>query len=56
MQNIMQWHGVVSDRQLMELAFDSLVNRYLIVAFQNSVFGAEMLYKLGTVCTLIITV
>jgi GC-rich sequence DNA-binding factor len=45
LRSIVAWHGVLSDRQLMELAFDSLVNRYLIVALQNSVFNAECLVK-----------
>jgi len=54
MQNIVEWHGIVSDRQLMELALDSLLNRYLVIAFQNSVFGTEMLSKLNAVSFVIV--
>jgi len=34
---------VLSQRQLMELSCDSLINRYLVVALQNAVFSTEFL-------------
>jgi len=43
LRSITSWQGVLSQRQLMELSCDSLINRYLVVALQNAVFSTEFL-------------
>jgi len=51
LHSVTSWHGVISQRQLMELACDSLIKRYLVVALQNCIFGSEFLSLFRAVST-----
>ncbi|KAM4047704.1 PAX3- and PAX7-binding protein 1 [Anomaloglossus baeobatrachus] len=43
--NFLKWYGVLSNKSLQELAIDGLLNRYLLVAFQNNENGGESIWK-----------
>ncbi|KAK6486693.1 PAX3- and PAX7-binding protein 1-like [Huso huso] len=43
--NILQWHGILSNTCLRELAVDSLLNRYILSALQNSDPGEDSITK-----------
>uniref|UniRef100_H3AI15 PAX3 and PAX7 binding protein 1 n=1 Tax=Latimeria chalumnae TaxID=7897 RepID=H3AI15_LATCH len=45
MNNILQWHGILSNRTLLELAVDSLLNRYILLALQISEPGEDSIKK-----------
>uniref|UniRef100_A0A452GUK7 GCF C-terminal domain-containing protein n=1 Tax=Gopherus agassizii TaxID=38772 RepID=A0A452GUK7_9SAUR len=34
--NFLQWYGILSNKTLQELSIDGLLNRYILMAFQNS--------------------
>ena len=34
--NLLSWHGLVVKEQLLELAIDGLLNRYLLLSLNNS--------------------
>merc|ERR1712168_300607 len=48
--NILMFHGIISDTKLKELALNSLLNRYIIIALANSPITKETYLK----CTAII--
>ncbi|PWS21415.1 hypothetical protein DKP78_23690, partial [Enterococcus faecium] len=43
--NILQWHGVLSNSMLKELAVDSTLNRYILSALQNTESGEDCIEK-----------
>ncbi|KAJ8266400.1 hypothetical protein GJAV_G00130010 [Gymnothorax javanicus] len=43
--NILQWHGILSNSALRELALDSTLNRYLLSALQSAEPGEESIEK-----------
>ncbi|XP_018611070.2 PAX3- and PAX7-binding protein 1 [Scleropages formosus] len=43
--NILQWHGILSDATLRELAVDSTLNRYILSALQNTEPGEDSIEK-----------
>ncbi|XP_066555966.1 PAX3- and PAX7-binding protein 1 [Amia ocellicauda] len=43
--NILQWHGILSNTSLKELAVDSIVNRYILSALQNTEPGEDSIEK-----------
>ncbi|KAJ8348629.1 hypothetical protein SKAU_G00272180 [Synaphobranchus kaupii] len=43
--NILQWHGVLSNTALRELAVDSTLNRYILSALQSTEPGEESIEK-----------
>lgn len=42
--NQLKWSGVVADHPLQELALDGLLNRYILLALQNSAVDAHSIY------------
>ncbi|XP_039600861.1 PAX3- and PAX7-binding protein 1 [Polypterus senegalus] len=49
LQNILMWHGILSNKCLRELALDSLLNRYILLALQNSDPGEDCILKCQSV-------
>ncbi|XP_075053266.1 PAX3- and PAX7-binding protein 1 [Mixophyes fleayi] len=49
--NFLKWHGVLSNRSLQELAIDGLLNRYILMAFQNNENGEDSIKKAQSVIT-----
>ncbi|CAJ0924199.1 unnamed protein product [Ranitomeya imitator] len=43
--NFLKWYGVLSNKSLQELAIDGLLNRYILMAFQNNENGEESIKK-----------
>ncbi|XP_069492435.1 PAX3- and PAX7-binding protein 1 isoform X2 [Ambystoma mexicanum] len=43
--NFLQWYGILSNRTLQELSIDGLLNRYILLAFQNLENGEESIKK-----------
>ncbi|KAF6120848.1 PAX3 and PAX7 binding protein 1 [Phyllostomus discolor] len=43
--NFLQWSGIFSNKTLQELAIDGLLNRYILMAFQNSECGDDSIKK-----------
>ncbi|XP_054829279.1 PAX3- and PAX7-binding protein 1 [Eublepharis macularius] len=43
--NFLQWHGILSNKTLQELSIDGLLNRYILMAFQNSECGDDSIKK-----------
>ncbi|XP_060090304.1 PAX3- and PAX7-binding protein 1 [Heteronotia binoei] len=43
--NFLQWHGILSNKTLQELSIDGLLNRYILMAFQNSECGEDSIKK-----------
>ncbi|KAM8975478.1 PAX3- and PAX7-binding protein 1 isoform 2-T2 [Pelodytes ibericus] len=43
--NFLKWHGVLSNKTLQELAIDGLLNRYILMAFQNNENGEDCIRK-----------
>ncbi|MFT7818499.1 PAX3- and PAX7-binding protein 1 [Arapaima gigas] len=43
--NILQWHGILSNATLRELAVDSTLNRYILSALQNTEPGEDSVEK-----------
>ncbi|XP_054433864.1 PAX3- and PAX7-binding protein 1 [Pteronotus mesoamericanus] len=43
--NFLQWNGIFSNKTLQELAIDGLLNRYILMAFQNSECGDDSIRK-----------
>ena len=50
--NIFSWHGLLSDKTLMELGLDSLLNRYMVLSLLNSPLSNDTIYKCQQVCIL----
>lgn len=44
LDNSLKWHGVLADKPLQELAFDGLLNRYIILALHNSPVNHNTVY------------
>ncbi|KAG8136565.1 hypothetical protein E2320_005134 [Naja naja] len=44
-QLLMQWYGIFSNKTLQELSIDGLLNRYILMAFQNSEYGDDSIKK-----------
>uniref|UniRef100_A0A8C6X734 PAX3 and PAX7 binding protein 1 n=1 Tax=Naja naja TaxID=35670 RepID=A0A8C6X734_NAJNA len=42
---LMQWYGIFSNKTLQELSIDGLLNRYILMAFQNSEYGDDSIKK-----------
>ena len=36
LSNMLLWHGIISQAALIEMSLDALLNRYLMLALQNS--------------------
>ncbi|XP_067849290.1 PAX3- and PAX7-binding protein 1 [Heptranchias perlo] len=51
LDNILQWTGIISNRALQELTVDSLLNRYILLALQNSDPGDDSLKKCQSLIT-----
>ncbi|XP_059824681.1 PAX3- and PAX7-binding protein 1 isoform X2 [Hypanus sabinus] len=51
LDNILQWTGIISNRVLQELTIDSLLNRHLLLALQNSDPGDDSLRKCQSLIT-----
>ncbi|XP_078416306.1 PAX3- and PAX7-binding protein 1 isoform X1 [Cetorhinus maximus] len=51
LDNILQWTGIISNRVLQELTVDSLLNRYILLALQNSDPGDDSLKKCQSLIT-----
>ncbi|KAM4796952.1 PAX3- and PAX7-binding protein 1 [Rhinophrynus dorsalis] len=49
--NFLKWHGVLSNKCLQELAVDGLLNRYILMAFQNNENGEDSIKKAQSVIT-----
>ncbi|XP_078514536.1 PAX3- and PAX7-binding protein 1 isoform X1 [Lissotriton helveticus] len=49
LRNFLQWYGILSSRALQELAVDGLLNRYILLAFQNLENGEESIKKAQSV-------
>ncbi|OCT91246.1 PAX3- and PAX7-binding protein 1 [Xenopus laevis] len=49
--NFLKWHGVLSNKALQELSVDGLLNRYILMAFQNTENGEESIKKAQSVIT-----
>ncbi|KAM4699586.1 PAX3- and PAX7-binding protein 1 [Discoglossus pictus] len=47
--NFLKWHGVLSNKTLQELAIDGLLNRYILMAFQNNENGEDSIKKAHSV-------
>nr|XP_003219082.2 PREDICTED: PAX3- and PAX7-binding protein 1 [Anolis carolinensis] len=47
--NFLQWYGILSNKTLQELAIDGLLNRYILMAFQNSEYGDDSIKKAQSV-------
>ncbi|KAF2978698.1 hypothetical protein EK904_010876 [Melospiza melodia maxima] len=47
--NFLQWYGILSNRTLQELSIDGLLNRYILMAFQNSEYGEDSIKKAQSV-------
>ncbi|KAG8450245.1 hypothetical protein GDO86_002771 [Hymenochirus boettgeri] len=47
--NFLKWHGVISNKALQELAVDGLLNRYILMAFQNNENGEDSIKKAQSV-------
>lgn len=47
--NFLQWSGIFSNKTLQELAIDGLLNRYILMAFQNSECGDDSIRKAQSV-------
>ncbi|XP_006628302.1 PAX3- and PAX7-binding protein 1 [Lepisosteus oculatus] len=47
--NILQWHGVLSNTSLRELAVDSMLNRYILSALQSTDPGEDSIEKTQSV-------
>ncbi|CAK9295466.1 unnamed protein product [Gordionus sp. m RMFG-2023] len=45
MDNIMEWKSLLSHELIKELAFDGILNRYIILAFQNSLINRHVFEK-----------
>ncbi|XP_077198686.1 PAX3- and PAX7-binding protein 1 [Paroedura picta] len=43
--NFLQWYGILSNKTLQELSIDGLLNRYILMAFQNSECGDDSIKK-----------
>ena len=44
LHNALKWYGILADRPLQELAFDGLLNRYIVLALQNSPVDHNSIY------------
>ena len=42
--NMLQWHDISAEKPLAELALDGLLNRYIILALQNSTVDKQAIY------------
>ncbi|XP_043927959.1 PAX3- and PAX7-binding protein 1 [Protopterus annectens] len=49
--NILQWHGILSNRVLQELAIDSLLNRYMLISLQSTECGEDGIKKSKRIIT-----
>ncbi|KAM3934634.1 PAX3- and PAX7-binding protein 1 [Leptodactylus fuscus] len=49
--NFLKWYGVLSNKSLQELAIDGLLNRYILMAFQNNENGEDSIKKAQSVIT-----
>ncbi|XP_068545262.1 PAX3- and PAX7-binding protein 1 isoform X2 [Anas acuta] len=47
--NFLQWYGILSNKTLQELSIDGLLNRYILMAFQNSEYGDDSIKKAQSV-------
>ncbi|XP_040279134.1 PAX3- and PAX7-binding protein 1 isoform X1 [Bufo bufo] len=47
--NFLKWYGVLSNKCLQELAIDGLLNRYVLMAFQNTENGEDSIKKAQSV-------
>lgn len=47
--NFLKWYGVLSNKSLQELAIDGLLNRYILMAFQNNENGEDSIKKAQSV-------
>ncbi|KAL7983573.1 hypothetical protein Chor_000449 [Crotalus horridus] len=47
--NFLQWYGIFSNKTLQELSIDGLLNRYILMAFQNSEYGDDSIKKAQSV-------
>ncbi|NXA49096.1 PAXB1 protein, partial [Nothocercus julius] len=47
--NFLQWCGILSNKTLQELSIDGLLNRYILMAFQNSEYGDDSIKKAQSV-------
>lgn len=47
--NFLQWYGILSNKALQELSIDGLLNRYILMAFQNSEYGDDSIKKAQSV-------
>ncbi|XP_073473235.1 PAX3- and PAX7-binding protein 1 [Aquarana catesbeiana] len=47
--NFLKWYGVLSNKCLQELAIDGLLNRYILMAFQNNESGEDSIKKAQSV-------
>ncbi|XP_053312651.1 PAX3- and PAX7-binding protein 1 [Spea bombifrons] len=47
--NFLKWYGILSNKTLQELALDGLLNRYILMAFQNNENGGDTLKKAQSV-------
>ncbi|XP_063249678.1 PAX3- and PAX7-binding protein 1 isoform X2 [Prinia subflava] len=47
--NFLQWYGILSKKTLQELSIDGLLNRYILMAFQNSEYGEDSIQKAQSV-------
>ncbi len=43
--NILEWHQILSNKVVLGLALNGLLNRYLLLALQNSIPGSDMVAK-----------
>jgi GC-rich sequence DNA-binding factor len=44
LDNALKWHGIIADKPLQELAFDGLLNRYIVLGLQNSPVNHNSVY------------
>ncbi|XP_073440629.1 PAX3- and PAX7-binding protein 1 isoform X2 [Dendrobates tinctorius] len=49
LRNFLKWYGVLSNKSLQELAIDGLLNRYILMAFQNNENGEDSIKKAQSV-------
>ncbi|XP_023214907.1 PAX3- and PAX7-binding protein 1-like [Centruroides sculpturatus] len=49
LRNILSWHGILSEQSLQDLAFNCLLNRYLLLALQNSQMQKDTVDKCRTI-------
>ncbi|XP_063303810.1 PAX3- and PAX7-binding protein 1 [Pelobates fuscus] len=47
--NFLKWHGTLSNKTLQDLALDGLLNRYILMAFQNNESGEDCIKKAQSV-------